>query len=36
MFIVGHYVYYYCETGELICCGEVVMGIDGYYVEYYE
>lgn len=35
MFIVGKYIYHYCITGDMIRCGEVVLGIDGYYIEWY-
>lgn len=37
-FIIGNYVYYQDPNaiGVISCCGEVVMGIDGYYIQWYE
>lgn len=34
MFIIGKYVYNDSPVG-IIRCGEIILGIDGYYIQWY-
>ena len=36
MIRIENKIYQYDETGEWLLCGEVVMGIDGEYIEWFE
>ena len=33
--IEGSYVYELCETGDYLCVGKIINGIDGKYIEWY-
>lgn len=36
MIRINEYIYNLCETGDLIKCGKVIMGVDGEFIEWYE
>jgi hypothetical protein len=31
----GKYIYKYCETGDWLKCGEIKLGIDSYYIQWF-
>lgn len=34
MIQIGENIYKWCETGDLILCGKVKKGIDGYFIQW--
>lgn len=35
MYRIGDYLYKLCPTGHYLCCGKVIIGIDGEYIQWY-
>jgi len=36
MYRIENYIYKLAPTGDLLCCGKVVVGIDGEYIKWYK
>ena len=33
---IGNYIYRFSETSEWVCCGKIIMGVDGEFIQYFE